>query len=274
MKPQLLVQTKREGYVEKLHYGFVWVIDDSFNVVLQEGEDNNTLFPFRSGAKPIQATAVIDSGAFEHFGFTHKELAAMCASHTGEEVHVETVLGILEKIGLTQNDLQCQPKYPQNNCSGKHSGMLAVCVKNGWDTRTYLDKDHPLQVWIMQKVRDLCRLDNVPPTVRDGCTAPVPVLPHYNMGVGYLNLFFNDKYRDIKRAMLENPFIIGGTGRIDTEVMQSAPGKFVAKVSAEGVCIVVNLEERKVLIVRIADADRSARTTTVWDMMEKLGWNK
>jgi len=274
MKPKLLVKTDREGYVEKLHYGFVWVIDEEFNVVLREGEDNNTPFPFRSGAKPLQASVVIDSGAFGHFGFTHRELAVMCASHTGEDVHVETVKGILEKIGLAEKHLQCEPHTLKNNCSGKHSGMLAVCVKNNWDINTYLDKNHPLQQQIMLKIKDLCGLDAVPPTVRDGCTAPVPVLSHYNMGVGYLNLFFDPKYGDIKRAMLENPYVVGGSGRIDTEVMQAAPGKLIAKVSAEGVCLVVNLEEKKVLIVRITDADRDARAVAVRDMIRRLGWKQ
>lgn len=272
MKPNLLVKIDREGYVEKLHYGFIWVIDEGFKTILQEGEDEGVVFPFRSGAKPLQATAVIDSGAFSHFGFTHTELAAMCASHTGEDIHVETVQGILDKIGLTEAALQCEPHTLKNNCSGKHAGMLAVCLKNSWDIGTYLEKTHPLQVWIMQKIKELCALIAVPPTVRDGCTAPVPVLPHYNMAVGYLNVLLDEKYADIRRAMLENPYIVGGTGRIDTEVMQSAPGRFVAKVSAEGVCIVVNLEKKKVLIVRITDADRRARSIAVRDMLERLGW--
>lgn len=272
MKPNLLVRTEREGYVEKLHYGFVWAIDEEFNVIHKEGDDKNTPFPFRSGAKPLQATAVIDSGAFEHFGFTHKELAIMCASHTGEEVHVETVKSVLEKIGLTENDLQCVPHSLKNNCSGKHSGMLAVCVKNGWDIKNYLDKNHPLQIQIMQKIKQLCMLDNLPPTVLDGCTAPVPVLPHYNMCVGFLNLLFDQKYKYIIHAMHQNPYIVGGNGKIDTEVMTTFPGKFISKVAAEGVCIIVNLDKKKALLIKIADSDHKARSIAVWNMLDKLRW--
>ncbi|OGI03076.1 MAG: hypothetical protein A2Y25_10210 [Candidatus Melainabacteria bacterium GWF2_37_15] len=274
MKPQLLVKVDREGYVEKLHYGFILVVDENFNIVLKQGDDDNEPFPFRSAAKPLQATPVIDSGAFEHFGFTHKELAIMCASHVGDDEHVETVKSILKKIGLSEENLHCVPHTLQNNCSGKHSGMLAACVKNGWDINTYLDKDHPLQKQIMAKVKELCALENLPPTVVDGCTAPVPVLPHYNMAVGYLNLFLNPKYEDIKLAMTQNPYIVGGEGKIDTEVMKASPGKLVAKVAAAGSCVVMNLEEKKVLVVKITDADRDARTIAVWDMVRKLGWVK
>ncbi len=274
MKPQLLVKTDREGYVEKLHYGFIWVIDEDFKVVLKEGDDNNTPFPFRSGAKPLQVAMVIDSGSFEYFGFSLGELAVMCASHTGEDVHVETVKSILEKIGLEEKHLQCVPHTLKNNCSGKHAGMLAACVKNNWEIDNYLDKDHPLQIQILHKIKNLCALDNIPPTVLDGCTAPVPVLPHYNMGVGYLNLLLDPKYADIKRAMLENPYIVGGKGKVDTEVMQAVPGVLIAKVAAEGVCIVVNLEEKKVLIVRITDGNMEVRSTVVWEMIRRLGWKK
>lgn len=272
MKPQLLVKIEREGYVEKLHYGFIWAIDEEYKVILKEGDDENTPFPFRSGAKPLQATAVIESGAYEEFGFNKEELAVICASHTGEDAHVEAVLSIINKTGLTENALKCVPHNLQNNCSGKHAGMLSVCVKNGWDIETYLDKKHPLQKLLMQKTQDLCLLKEIPPSVLDGCTAPVPVLPHYNMAVGYLNLLFNPKYTPIKQAMLEHPYIVGGKGRIDTEVMQASPGKFIAKVAAEGVCIIVNIEKRQALLVKITDASRTARSIAVWDALKKLGW--
>lgn len=273
MKPQLLVKTEREGYVEKLHYGFVWLVNDDYKLILHKGDDKNIPFPFRSGAKPLQASIVIDTEAFKYFNFTHSELAVMCASHAGEEIHVNTVKSILNKIGLSENDLQCVPKTLTNNCSGKHAGMLAVCIKNGWDISNYLSPEHPLQKQIMEKIKELCHLDTLPPVVKDGCTAPVPVLPHYNMAVGYLNLFFNPQYNDIRQAMLENPVIVGGTkDRIDTDVMLAAPGKLLAKVSAEGACLIVNLEQKQVLIVRITDAERNARSIAVWDMLKELKW--
>ncbi len=272
MKPHLLVKTEREGYIEKLHYGFVWVIDEEFNIVFKQGEDYNTPFPFRSGAKPLQASVLTDCGCFGHFGLTHRELAVICASHTGEEEHVQAVRSVLEKIGLNEKHLQCTPKTPKNNCSGKHAGMLAVCVKNNWDINTYTEKNHPLQLRIMRKIRELCMLNESPGVVKDGCGAPVPVLPHYNMGIGYLNLFLDGKYRDIKKAMAEYPYIVGGKNKIDTELMRAEPGKLIAKVSAEGVCIVVNTERKQVLMVRITDANHNARSIAVWENLKKTGW--
>ena len=267
MQPALLVRTEREGFIEKLHYGFVLVIDEGFNIVYKQGEDKNTPFPFRSGAKPLQATAVIDSGAFGHFGLGHEELAVICASHTGTKEHIEKVRGILKKTGLREKNLKCPINH---NCSGKHAGMLSVCVKNNWNPDTYTDINHPLQEQIVMKTRELCMLGSIPPIVKDGCSAPVTVMPLYNMGIAYLNLF--SSYRDIKLAMSRNPFLIGGDKRTDTEVIQASGGNLIAKVAAGGMCMVINLKEKKVLIVRITDGDYEARSDAVRDMLKKLGW--
>ena len=45
---------------------------------------------------------VILSGAYEKYNFSQKELSIMCASHYGEEYHIDTVKGILEKINLSK----------------------------------------------------------------------------------------------------------------------------------------------------------------------------
>lgn len=254
MKPELLVKFDREGFIEKLHYGFVMLIDEAFQVIYRKGDDENMPFPFRSGAKPLQATAVIDSG----IKVTGEELAVICASHTGTPVHQEKVRSILKKAGLNESYLKCPPEH---NCSGKHAGMLTVCVKNGWDTASYLEKDHPLQKYLLQKITELCHLPGLPPVVRDGCGAPVPVLSHYNMCIGFLNTF--SAYTGIREAMAQNPFLAGGENRLDSDIIKDSEGKLIAKVAAEGVCIVVNPDKKLALLVKITDADRKAREVAV-----------
>ncbi len=291
MQPEPLVMTERGNFPEKLHYGFIQLINENSEIILKIGEGEKTPFPFRSGAKPLQATAVIDSRAYEYFNFTDKELAIICASHAGTSVHIEKVAGILKKIGLAGENLQCgahmpldasekenfikhdaQPNAFHNNCSGKHAGMLAVCVKNNWDVSDYLNISHPLQEMIMQNIKDLCKLEKLPETALDGCSAPVPVMPHHNMGVGFLNLLLNPKYSPLKNAIAQNPYIIGGNNRLDSEIIAASGGKLIAKVAAEGVCIVANLELRQVLVVKIIDADSKARSIVTIDSLIKLGW--
>ena len=293
MKPKLLVRVDRGNFPERFHYGFISVIDEDYNHVLKLGEDDNISFPFRSAAKPLQASALIDSGTAGHFGFSSKELAIICSSHAGSARHVKVVEGLLEKIGLTAENLQCGAHKPldkeekirlirenktptsiHNNCSGKHAGMLAICVKNNWDIDTYLDREHPLPKQILAKIKDLCQLKELPETVNDGCSALISVLPYYNMGIGFLNFFSTSKYSPLKSAMIENPYTIGGNGRIDSEIIAASGGELIAKVGAEGLCMVINLKEKKVLIVKIVDGDMKIRSVVIIEMLKKLEWLK
>ncbi len=121
-------------------------------------------------------------------------------------------------------------------------------------------------------LKDFCFLEKIPKTGYDGCSAPVPILPHYNMGVGFLNLFLNEKYSAIKYAMSKNPYVAGGKGRLDSEITNASGGKLIAKVAAEGLCIVINTRENKVLVVKIIDADFKARSIAVIESLKKLGW--
>lgn len=295
MRPELLITfergTGKNRYVERLHYGFITVVDEDYKVVFRSGDDENVPFPFRSAAKPLQASVLIDTGTHTHFRLTGEELAIICASHTGSAKHVALIRGILAKAGLSPDDLQCgshapldkeeaqrlikaneQHTNPHNNCSGKHSGMLLTCSKMDWNINTYLQSDHSLQQAIMHNVKELCILEQLPLTVTDGCSAPIPVLPLKNMGVGYLNLILDDKYRDISLAMTQNPYIAGGKGRLDSEIMNAGGGNLVAKVGADGLCVVMNISERKALVVKMTDADMKARSVVTIESLKQLGW--
>ena len=111
----------------------------------------------RSAAKPVQVLPVLTSGAIERFGIQPPEVAIMAASHSGEERHVAVVKGILDKLGLEPSHLQCgthvpflgpspyaiyqrgeEPTALHNACSGKHCGMLALALQQGWDLIDYV----------------------------------------------------------------------------------------------------------------------------------------
>lgn len=292
MKPALLIETKRDKITEKQHFGFILVVDKKENILFKIGDDENKNFWFRSAAKPLQASLIIKSGAYNKFNFTLHELAVCCASHTGTETHTKTVQSVLNKIGLKEEHLQCGIHEPldketreklikenkvsnqiHNNCSGKHAGMLAVCRANDWDIQNYLDFSHPLQKEITKSISKFCNFDiNNINIGHDGCSAPVHALPHYKMGVGFLNLFLDKNYELLKKAFQENPFLIGGNKRLDSEIIKASSGKLISKVAAEGLCITVNLEQQQALIVKILDADQSARSIATIEALKQLKW--
>lgn len=288
-KPIKLIEYLRDGLVEQEHLGLVLKISNDGDV-FKLGEDIQYPFFLRSCAKPLQAALLIDFEINSFYKMTEDEIAICCASHAGEPCHVKTVERLLKKIGLDKKYLKCGFHKPlskteqnklilegktedilQNNCSGKHSMMLAICKKMGLDLETYDDKNHPLQIAIRDKIYELCEISSYTPITKDGCGVPIFSMPLENMVKGYLNLFLDKKYEKIKNAFINNPYLIGGENRLDTAIMTSN-NNLIAKVGAGGLCIVINLEKKEGLIVKIMDCDMKARAIVVIEALKQLGW--
>jgi len=308
--PVKLIEYVRDGLVEQEHLGFIVRIDED-GKINKLGEDNDYPFYLRSCAKPLQASLLIDYELDEFYNMTDEEIAICCASHTGEPCHTQIVKTLLDKIGLDESYFKCGLHKPiskieqnkllilgedenvfQNNCSGKHVMMLGLCKKMGWCVNDYDTAEHPLQIAIKKKIYDLCELQNysssppagedrgegvqshgvdVYPLTKDGCGVPIMSMPLANMVKGYLNLFLDDKYMKLRQAFSKNPYLIGGADRLDTAIMNSNPG-LLAKVGAGGLCVVINLELKEGMIVKIMDCDMKARAVCLIEALSQLGW--
>ena len=215
----------------------------------------------RSSAKPFQAIPLILSGAAGALGLTDEELAVACASHNAEEPHLAAVRSILQKARLSEGELLNgahpplyapaaarlarsgeEPKPIHGNCSGKHAGMLAVCVHEGWETGSYRDPDHPLQRWILEIIARFCGLEREEIlSGGDGCGVPAFGMPLENLATGFARLATGENLPDdlteaagrVRRVMREHPYMVAGTGRFDTAVMSSTG--LVSKSGAEAV---------------------------------------
>src|SRR4028118_675536 len=187
-----VVAVWRGNLVESVHRGR-YVVRDARAETLDSLGDSAGYVHLRSSAKPFQALPLVFSGAADAFGLTSEELAVACASHSAEPRHLAAVRSILRKAGLSEDDLQNGihaprhvptaarlarngelPRHIHGNCSGKHAGMLAVCVHAGWDPAGYRDPNGPLQKLVRRTVAKLCGME--PEEVRvagDGCGVPV-----------------------------------------------------------------------------------------------------
>lgn len=287
--PELLVECVRDGLIDEEHFGFI-VLSDKKRAFDFTGETNNYPYYLRSCAKPLQASLVIDYEMDKFYDMTDEEVAICCASHAGEEIHVNTARKLLNKIGLDESCLKCGLHKPlskteqakmllngtpvnvlQNNCSGKHIMMLGLCKMKNWDIETYYMPDHPLQKAIKAKIYDLCKLSKEYPITTDGCGVPIVSMPLTNMLHGYLNLFGNPKYERIKDAFLKHPYIIGGEDRTDTKIIENSEG-IIAKVGAGGLCIIVNTKTEEAFVVKICDCDMKARELVVIQILKNLHW--
>ena len=97
-------------------------------------------------------------------------------------------------------------------------------------------------------------------------------MPLYKMGTGFLSLFLSKEGEWIKNAYSKHPFLIGGAKRLDSTIIQVSGGKLIAKVGAEGLCIIINLYEEKALVVKILDSNMNARSIVVIECLKQLGW--
>ena len=288
-EPELLVEYVRDGLVEQEHYGFI-VLSDKNRAFDFTGDAKNYPFYLRSCAKPLQASLIIDYGMDKFYNMTEDEIALCCASHAGEEIHVNTAIRLLKKIDLDESYLKCGLHKPlskteqakmllsgasvnilQNNCSGKHIMMLGLCKMKNWDLKTYDSPEHPLQKAIKEKITKLCHLTKEYPLTTDGCGVPIMSMPLTNMLHGYLNVFCNPEYEKIKNAFLNHPYIVGGEDRTDTKIIENSKG-IIAKVGAGGLCIVVNTESEEAFVVKIADCDMKAREMVVLQILKNLHW--
>lgn len=278
----MLVEHIRDGLTEEEHDGYV--------LTTKFGQAPDYPYYLRSCAKPLQASLMIDYELDKKYDLTSEEIALCCASHAGEKCHTDIAKRLLDKFGLKYEWLKCglhaplydkntkdEITYFHNNCVGKHILFLALCKENGWDIETYDSIDNPLQQKVKDKISDLCEVEqnnNIYPysITKDGCGVPILAMPLRNMLKGFANLFCDDKYEKIKNAYLENPYIIGGMNRLDTEIIQNSEG-LVAKVGAGGLCAVVNVREKDGLIVKINDCNMDTRRLVVFEALNKLGWS-
>jgi len=281
-------------------------VEPDGRIVAHLGAPETVTF-LRSSAKPHQAIPLITSGAADRFGFTEQEIALACASHSGEPIHTEVAASMLKKIGLGPEALKCgthepfspeatrklrasgeAPNVLQNNCSGKHAGMLALALHLNAPTENYYEPGHPVQLAIGKTVSQFSDIDIEDISVGvDGCGVPVFGITVKAMALMYARLVATPAEFDestkmacarIVSAMTRHPELIGGSAeRLDTEMMRAAGGRLISKVGAEGVYTVGVLPcddwpRGFGLALKIEDGDdHRARPTVVIESLRQLG---
>jgi L-asparaginase II len=285
-----LAVVERSGFVESRHAGSAIVLAPDGTTVRTLGDPAALILP-RSTLKPLQALACLTAGA----DLSGDQLGLATASHSGTDRHVEVVRAILAAADATEDDLGCPPAWPGDaatrdemvrdraeparirmNCSGKHATMLLACRANGWETATYLDPAHPLQMHILQVVE---RLTGEKPaaTAIDGCGAPVHAISLtglaralHRMGTASERSPFalHRLGATLLHAVRASPWTVDGPGRPDTVVAERT-GAF-AKTGAEGVMVMVAPDGTTVAL-KVLDGSTRAASAVALRLLEQAG---
>jgi L-asparaginase II len=294
---EILTKVYRGNAVESIHFGSVAVVDYRGKLIYSVGDPNFVTF-LRSSAKPFQAIPVVEWGVAEAFGFTQQEIAIISGSHNGEKKHVKVVQSILKKIGLNKNFMQCGTHVPhyytasgitppkkkfsplEHNCSGKHAGMLAICVYKGWNLKNYLDPRHPVQRLDLKMISELCEYPEKRIKIGiENCGAPTFALPLKNMAVGFSKLVtFRSKDKTTSQAlqvvadsMWKYPEMVSGRKRLDYELAVASKGSILSKGGAEALHCAAVLDKSWGLAVKIMDGSQRAIVPTSIEVYRQLG---
>jgi L-asparaginase II len=290
-----LIETSRGGTTECLHFGAVAVADTAGHVLAHAGDPRWVTFT-RSTLKALQALPFMQAGGPRALGLSREQVALMCASHSGEPMHVEQVQGMLDKVGLSSGALQCGCQVPlfaelgtapvgtyderHHNCSGKHAGFLACCVQHGWAVASYLAPGHPLQQAIR---RDVARAVGLAPQELnpgiDGCSAPNYAMPLVNLARAYARLAsgaadpeFSQSFAQLADAMTAHPELVSGNGRSDLAFTRAGRGDWLCKAGAEGVQALASKSRAQALVVKISDGNSAALNAATVAVLDQLGW--
>ena len=298
MSNPILVNTLRGDVIENRHRGAIAVCDPAGRLLHAWGDVDALVYP-RSSIKTLQALPLVESGAADHFHLDDAELALACSSHSAEPRHTETVQSWLRRIDLDEDALECGAHAPyhvptaealllnhveagriHNNCSGKHTGMLTTSCFFGEETQGYIEREHPSQQRWFDALGEMADVEiRRLPWNRDGCGIPVIAMPLRSIATAFARIAAPDDLGASRASAVErlcdaiasNPFMVAGSGRLCSEVIELSGRRTLVKTGADGVYTAVLQEQGLGVAIKIDDGNGEAAQVAVLAILQRLG---
>ena len=290
----LTITVFRGAVIESTHRVHAAVCDARGHLVRSWGDPGRETL-LRSAAKPFQTLPLVVDGAADHFGLSEEEIALCCGSHNSEARHLKAARSILDKVGVSEDMLVCGPHPPllrerdlalaasgtprtsiMSNCSGKHAGMLALAAFHGWPLDGYQHPEHPVQ----QRMRDeVAWWTGVAPermsSAVDGCGVVTFAVPIERLARGAARLAEaatrTGAPRRVVDAMTRHPFMVAGTQRLCTRLMEEQRGRTFAKVGAEAVYLAGDLDAGLGVAVKVEDGAWRSAPPALLAVLDRAG---
>jgi len=295
----VMVEATRGHHPESHHRGVAAVVDSLGHVIRSWGNIYEPVFG-RSALKFIQALPLIESGAADAFHLTSQEIAIACASHHGEDIHVQTLETWLQKLGKDERILACgihrplytamgkkgqdfheKPSVLHNACSGKHLGFLTTALHRNEPLEGYFLREHPVQRRVELALSEITSYDlGQAPHGIDGCGIPAFAIPVYNIALAmarfadpsHLHYPRQKAIHRILSAIKAHPEMISGTDQFDTKVMNQTHGQVLCKGGAGGVEVAIIPSLELGVALKIDDGNAKAAEIAFLAILRSLGY--
>src|ERR687895_438035 len=243
---QLDVVATRGRIIESRHRIHAAVVDARGCLIAGAGE-STLVTHSRSCAKPFQVMPLLESGGFDDLRWGDDQLALACGSHGGEPEHVAL----------------CE-------------AMLARAHTGGWSTYGYERPGHQVQESVLTVIAHWTGLaaESIGRAI-DGCGVVEYALPLDAMARAYARLAAaaaggEDVPSRILHAMVTRPFLVGGTDRFDSVLIEECEGCVIAKIGAEGVHTVAVPQRGLGMALKVADGAQRAQYPAVLRLLQLL----
>ena len=184
------------------------------------------------------------------------------------------------EAGYALAKAQQEPNQCHNNCSGKHAGMLGLASLLEVPHAQYIEEEHPVQQTIRQTMSEMCDIDMAEaPSSPDGCSAPTWAIPLKNLALGFAR-FADPSMLDEKRAaacktlfnaVVNNPFMVAGTNRYCTDMMNALEKRVFLKVGAEGVYIAAIPDLKLAIAMKCEDGAFRGAESAMTKLLDLVG---
>lgn len=285
----LQIRQHRNGFTETLHPVHAVLWDHRAGARWSVGPEAGAFW--RSSSKPMQLLTALEHADPALLTWIQEEdLAIGAASHSGEPTHIARVRRLLRHLKLKEQDLQCgahppmhaasaekllrrrlKPTALHNNCSGKHTFMLAACKAQRWPME-YRPLDHPLQVRNRACIEAWCEAHAE--VAVDGCGVPTFHMPISAMARAWARLA--DEMNGtglagrIGWAMHRFPHVMSGTGRLDQAVVRAATEPLTVKIGAEGLFCIALPQRRQGITIKVLTGNGDALGVAVKAVLDEV----
>jgi len=257
---------RRGDVVEVEVHGFYYAVGGDDELTSATGE---AVTAWRSLLKPWQLACcrgTLDSAP---------EWVMGMSSSPGEPEHVAALRVLSELTGIDPESLVCPPSYSHHEstrasqianaakplrmfhfCCGKHLAVAHACAQRGRNRLTCAGHDSNFHVRLSAFLQP--RIREPTSWTTDGCGLPTLI----SSVRGFARLWHQlahacgPELARLKQLWQQQPFLVGGTDRIDTTVMTLGDGVVLAKEGADGLLDLQTLElnpaKRFTLLLKLA----------------------